>query len=229
MRENLWLEFEELLDRADSLCDQGRHDEALTFYELAEGLTRGLLDDLQTLSDEERYLFASLYNNWGAALTALEPPAYGRAVKRYRRALQIKPDFHHALANLGMALVNQPRPDFETAVRLYRHALKLDPEFHPALYNWGLTLMDHRRSEVDHLAVIDKFERVLELEPDDAGALYQLACCYSHLGNRFIALDYLADAIDLDELYAEDARFDAAFDWMRTDKNFRRLLSRRQN
>ncbi|MBD3400391.1 MAG: hypothetical protein GF399_08670 [Candidatus Coatesbacteria bacterium] len=228
MRDDLWLEFEELLDDADALCDQGRHEESLAFYERAEELTLGLFRDVSAMAEVERFLYASLYNNWGAALTAVDPPNYPEAVERYRFAIQIKPDFQHALANLGLALVNKINPEFDAAVAHYRRALAVNPDFHPALYNWGLTLMD-MGEEPDHFAVIDKFERVLELEPEEAGAHYHLACTYARLGNRHIALDYLAAAIQIDDLYADDARLDEAFAWLRQDRDFRRLVGRRQN
>ena len=67
--------------------------------------------------------------------------------------------------------------------------------------------------------------RVLELEPNDGLAVYNCACAYARLGDHGWALILLRRAFDSGfRTVAHWARADSAFDAMRGDDDFQKLL-----
>jgi tetratricopeptide (TPR) repeat protein len=56
---------------------------------------------------------------------------FKRAVEEFRRAIELKPDYKEAFANLGLALAKSGR--FDEAKSVYQEVLKIDPEFEEAL------------------------------------------------------------------------------------------------
>jgi mannose-6-phosphate isomerase-like protein (cupin superfamily) len=61
--------------------------------------------------------------------------------------------------------------------------------------------------------------------PDDAGALFNLACAESLLGRTDDAIAHLGESIEQDEVFRELAETDSDFDSLRNDPRFRELVA----
>ncbi len=98
------------------------------------------------------------------------------AIASYDRALEIKPDDHHAWNNRGSALANLGR--LEEAIASYDQALEIKPDFHQAWDIRGVILNNLGRYE-EALASSDK---ALEIKPDFYHAWYVRGFALDGLG-----------------------------------------------
>ncbi len=131
-----------------------------------------------------QYHFAS-----AACLAAL-----GRAeeaITGYRRALQFRPQFFEALANLGNLLENARR--FGDAADAYRKAVALRPN--EALVLNGLGVCELALGRPAEAAAV--LERALQLQPELATALNNLATAAGKLGDGARAISLLRRAVAL--------------------------------
>jgi Tfp pilus assembly protein PilF len=101
-------------------------------------------------------------NNLGVAL--LEQFKYSEAAEMFRRALKVDPTLAIARINLGIALFNVP--DLAGAQRELKAAGPSLPNAPQTYYMLGLAAKSENRPE-DAIAA---FKRVLEIDPNDAGA-----------------------------------------------------------
>lgn len=137
-----------------------------------------------------QYHFAS-----AACLAAL-----GRAeeaLSGYRRALQFRPKFFEALANLGNLLENARR--FGEAAEAYRKALALRPR--EALVLNGLGVCELALGRPAEAAAV--LERALEAQPELATALNNLATAAGKLGDGPRAIALLRRAVALRPQFVE--------------------------
>ncbi len=91
-------------------------------------------------------------------------------IARYRRALELQPDYVEALCSLGNALEEQG--DRDEAEACYRRALDREPNHTPSLNNLGITLK--RQGKLDEAVVC--YRLVVQLKPDFTAA-------HNNLGN----------------------------------------------
>lgn len=143
------------------------------------------------------------HNNLGNSLRALGRPAEAAAC--FERAAGLKPDYVEAHSNLGGVLHELGRD--EEAVERLEKALALKPDFVEARLNLGIALhaLDRREAAAAcfgrvlasaprnvsahrHLGGLDleagriaearrSYERALEIEPENAGVLYDIMQC----------------------------------------------------
>lgn len=93
------------------------------------------------------------------------------ALRHYRRALELKPDYPQALYNLGVLLATPgPEEDPVAARETLRRALALEPELKAA---W-LELARLARREGKLPAAIESYRKALEIDPDEVAALVDL-------------------------------------------------------
>jgi Flp pilus assembly protein TadD len=113
--------------------------------------------------------------NLGVALRKVNKN--GEAIQVMTAAVQRKPDDPDLLNNLGVALRQERR--YEEAIVHLQHALELrdDVEQHR---NLAITLRGAER----YKDAIPHYEAVLKKDPNDIGALYDLANCYEKLGDN---------------------------------------------
>ena len=91
------------------------------------------------------------------------------AIKAYRTALEIQPQFIRAQNNLAADLL--ARGQWEEASVQYREVLRLDPGLASAHNNYGATLVRQRRFS----EAIESYATALRLNPDYGDAHYNLA------------------------------------------------------
>jgi tetratricopeptide (TPR) repeat protein len=145
----------ELIGKGDLLLDQGKHEEALKFFEKAleidprdvhvwnlKGICLGEIgkhyDAMhcyeKALSFDSQYVHA--WNNKGFALNQLR--RFEEALRCLDKAVEIDPQHFDAWNNKGWALYNLNR--YEEALRCYDKALEIDPQNAYALKNKHLLL-----------------------------------------------------------------------------------------
>jgi tetratricopeptide (TPR) repeat protein len=171
---------------SESLCEQGRLDEAIYHYreairiksELLPAHLRlaGVLCDAgrldEAVSESRKCLQMqpndpNVLNTLGIALG--QQGKFSEAVRYLTEALRIDPDFADAHTNLGYAMTFQGSLD-EAVVHLVK-ALRLDPNSALAHYHFGKAL--ERKGKISE--AITHFEEALWLKPDWVEPMNDLA------------------------------------------------------
>jgi len=144
---------------------------------------------------------------------------YEEAIASYDRALQIKPDKHHAWNDRGNILRRLGR--HEEAIASYDRAIQINPDKGNAWYNRGNALVNLGRYE----EAIASYDRALQIKPNDSSSYYNKACTYSLQNQIELALENLQKPIQLaPEKYREMAKTDSDFDNIRSDSRFQELI-----
>ena len=81
-----------------------------------------------------------------------------KAIKAYKRAIKINPNFSWSHHNLGEAFLNSDR--FKSAVKAYQHAIQLNPNFKWSSFKLGQALLKVKRFS----AAVRAFERVYKID-----------------------------------------------------------------
>ncbi len=131
----------------------------------------------------------------------------------------------------NLALVYKRTRDYRSEEALYRQALEMDPLDPHVLNNLAVNLA-HQGRGAEALRVLAE---VRALQPVDAYVELHEAKVLAALGRRQAAYRHLARALDrqgeLDALhrveFRQDLRVDPAFDTLRRERRFRRLLRHR--
>ena len=111
-----------------------------------------------------------LYNISGVCYKAIGQ--LDAAVKSFKKALAIKPDYTEVNYNLGVTLKELGQLD--AAVKSYEKAVALKPDYVDAHYNLGNALKE--LGQLDE--AVKSYEKALTLKPDFAEA-------HNNLGNAF--------------------------------------------
>jgi protein O-GlcNAc transferase len=160
-------------DLANALEDQGQLDAALAEYRQAASLNPGFVEAHTNCANVLRKLgrseeaaavcehiikhLAGFGRILGNILKELSQP--DEAVRAYRRALALRPDFAEVYTNLGNVL--QGEEAFEEAVEVYRQAISLRPDLAEAHANMGATLEGLGRLD----EAIDSYNTAVKLNP----------------------------------------------------------------
>jgi tetratricopeptide (TPR) repeat protein len=82
------------------------------------------------------------------------------AIRHFRKALEIRPDYPKAHSNLGNVLYDQGHVD--EAFRHFEEALRVDPDAAEVHYNFGTALAEHGRLK----DAIAHYKKAIDLRPD---------------------------------------------------------------
>jgi len=96
---------------------------------------------------------------------------YHKAIKNYRRATVIKPDFTMAYNGWGFCLANFGR--FEEAILKFKKAVETDPGYMQGYLNWGLILYE-LKEEAEAERIIEKGLKISSLSKAEILERYQL-------------------------------------------------------
>ncbi|MBA4149226.1 MAG: tetratricopeptide repeat protein [Verrucomicrobia bacterium] len=139
------------------------------------------------------------YNNLGFFISEKSRSLSGEArlrkvdeaIDKYRRSIEIKPNYEEALNNLGHALAEKGL--HAEAVPYYRHALKIKPDLIQAHNNLGNAL-----SEIGQIdEAIQHFHFVLKREPENVDAHNNLGVALAMKGQIEKAMEHLQKAVEL--------------------------------
>jgi len=103
-----------------------------------------------------------IFNNLGVIYA--KQKKYAQAEAMFNEALKdmpARPEFHNNSAELFMAL-----KDFDRAIGEYKLVLEFEPGNTLALYNLGIAY----KSKGDYTSAREQWEKILKLQPEDAGA-----------------------------------------------------------
>jgi len=155
--------------------------------------------------EAEGYLELGLGQNALSALRRLGDPIEfdPRSLHLWGEALRTLERYDDALIHLRRAAEAEPE-DLRIAIALgwcYKRTDQLDK-------------------------AIDALERAVEYDPTEALLHYNLACYWSLAGNKSVALEYLAGALEIDADYARLIDDEPDFDPIRFDPEFQALCGR---
>jgi len=122
---------------------------------------------------------------------------YGDAVKAYRAAIRLKPDYAAAYTNLGFSLSRLER--WQEACVAYENAIRLTPDDVDAHYNLGVALVTLGRPG----AALSEFRETVELTPMDADAHYNMGLALNSLGRHAEAVQAYREAVRVRPDYAD--------------------------
>jgi tetratricopeptide (TPR) repeat protein len=176
----------------------------------------GLAVDRYTRALSVRQDYGAAYYNRANArmrLGDLDP-----AEEDYTSALHLMPDDADVLNNRGMLRLR--KEDMEGARQDFARAVEMRPSDVTIRTNHGLTLMRLNRPG----EALAEFSTALTNDPEDAGARYGAAAALSALSRHDEALEQLRYAVFVDPEYAGEAAVDPAFDALRGNEEFNRIL-----
>lgn len=110
---------------------------------------------------------------------------------------------------------------YEEALLWLDRAAELLPESVPICLAQGWC---HKRTGQIHLA-IEALCRAEAIAPDDPLVHYNLACYWSLARNKHLALEHLAQAVEMNASFREHAQEESDFDFVRDDPRFLALTS----
>jgi len=135
------------------------------------------------------------YNNLGIALADQGKPA--EAMRCYRQAIQLKPDYADAQRNLGAMLILQGNVD--EAIQHLDRALQLKPDFAEAHNDLGVILAQKGKPD----EAVQHFAQALQLNPDYAPSHRNLGSMLMLQGRLDEAVQHLNRALQLKPDFAE--------------------------
>jgi tetratricopeptide (TPR) repeat protein len=165
-------------DRGNSLCEEGRFEEAITSYD------RAILYKPD---------FHETWYNRGSALD--DSGRYEEAIKSYDRAIFFNPDYHKTWYNRGNSLGNSGR--YEESIASYDRAISLSPDHHKAWFNRGNSLDNLGRYE----EAIESYDRAISLNSDHHEAWYSRGNSLASLGRYEESIASYDRAISLNSDY----------------------------
>lgn len=110
---------------------------------------------------------------------------------------------------------------YDEAIPFLKHAADQSPS---ELAIWVALGWCYKRTDSLGLA-IEALEEALDVSPDNALVLYNLACYYSLAKDRAQCIRYLKRAIDKDPRYREQIASETDFDPVRNDPEFREFTA----
>jgi tetratricopeptide (TPR) repeat protein len=119
------------------------------------------------------------------------------AVKSYKQALAIKPDYAEAHSNLGVTF--KELGQLEEAVKSYEQALAIKPDYAEAHNNLGNTLRELYQLD----AAVKSYKQALAIEPNYAEAHSNLSITLQELGQLDAAVKCCEQALAIKPDYAE--------------------------
>lgn len=125
------------------------------------------------------------------------------AIKHYRKAIEIKPDYFDARRGLAGALAK--KGELEEAARHYRHALKIFPASSDLRVNLGnLLAVQGQRDEA-----IQLYQEALRIDPASGNAYFNLGNMFALMGQSEKALESYRQAVIVQPTHS-DAHFSIA-------------------
>ncbi len=136
-----------------------------------------------------------LFNIQGASNTNLQ--RYDAAIKSFKQALKIAPNYADAHNNMGNAL--REKGELDSAMYSYNQALSIQPDFAEVHYNIGTA--QQKKGEL--IAAITSYKKALNIKPNYADALYNLGNSQLSAGKLDEAIGTYKQVIEVKKDYAD--------------------------
>ena len=145
-----------------------------------QGSIQGTLDQAKQLL--KRFPEATaLHIIAGDANTKLKQ--FDAAIKSYKKAIDLKPNFSVSYFNLGVAF--QDKGDFKEAIRSYRKAININPEYAAAYLNMGLIF----KKLGDLETAIRSFRQATKFKPDCVESYLNMGDALNNKGDLETAIN----------------------------------------
>ncbi len=118
-----------------------------------------------------------------------------KAIRHFREAVLLDPDYARAHYNLGFALFQMG--EMSEAISAYRDVVRLDPRMSAAQYNLGMALMHQGRAP----EAVGPLREAVRLRPDAAASRYTLAVALVESGRGQEAGPHFSEALRLSADY----------------------------
>jgi TolB-like protein/Flp pilus assembly protein TadD len=162
-----------------------------------------------------------------AGRSAFAQGRFEAAAAHYQDAMRVRPDDFQTRSLLAMTYTALGRPDaalaaYADALQVIERHLELYPDDARALYFGASSLvaLDQRERGLEWA------RRAVEIDPADAGIIYNVAGVYALAGDTEAALDYLERAAGLGMLHKDWLVHDGDFLELHGHPRFRALLER---
>jgi len=119
------------------------------------------------------------------------------AVRAYKKAISIKPDFAEAHNNLGITLKDQGKLD--EALEVYNNAISIKPDYAEAFNNMGVSLKEQGKL----VEAIKAYKKALAIKPDYAEAYYNMGNALHGQGKTEEAIEAYNKALTTKPDYTE--------------------------
>lgn len=113
-------------------------------------------------------------------------PYFEKAKKEFKEVIKLDPTFTSAYNNLAVICIDQKK-DYDEAIRYLQTSLKMFPDYPAGYSNLGVIFLNTHQIQ----PAIKNFLMVLELDPKNLLAHYNLAACYLNLNKPEQAEKYL--------------------------------------
>ncbi len=143
---------------------------------------------------------------------------YEEAIASLEKTLELNSKNANAYYYLGLAW--QKLKNYSAANQIFERAISLIPE-EAIILNGKAGLLYALK---DYQKAIFIYHKLIETNPDDASAWYNLACCHALQGNSDRAIAELEKAIKLNPQFKDSAKNDSDFASLSEQKNFQKLL-----
>jgi tetratricopeptide (TPR) repeat protein len=187
-----------------------------------------------TVAEWEKNLKLALRNDPGdyAAMAQLGSLYWGMgrrtaAIIQFRKALRINPDYPIPYYFLGEAYYLERKPEKAMSkYRLFTEKMDAIQDMDEALRDYYVSTL-HKMggrfwSMKEYNASVNLFNRIVELDPEDPKAHYNLAVCYyNHLNNRSRAFAELNKVIEMAPESRTAAKAEFFIDYMRRNPDAR--------
>ena len=118
-------------------------------------------------------------------------PYFDKAKKEFKEVIRLDPTFTSAYNNLAVICIDQKK-DYAEAIHYLQASLSMFPDYPAGYLNLGVILLNSRQIQ----PAIKNFRKVLELDPKNLLAHYNLGACYLNLNKPEQAEKYLRRGLD---------------------------------
>jgi len=136
-----------------------------------------------------------LYNITGACYVGLGQ--LSSAVRSYKKAIEIKPDYAKAHYNLGGAF--QELGELEESVKSYESSIKIDPDYAEAHNNLGNIFRELGKLNMAK----NSYENALAIKPNYAEAHFSLSIVLKDFGQLDLMIQHLKEVVAINPDFAE--------------------------
>ncbi len=136
-----------------------------------------------------------VHNILGVSNAALKQGS--SAIKSYKRAIQIKPDYAEAYYNMGNAL--QVEGDLDAAIESFKQAIEIYPDYTGAYSNMGTALQD--KGDLD--GAIASYRQAIKVRPSCAISYNNMGTALNAKGNLEEAIESYQKAIEIQPAYVD--------------------------
>ena len=152
-----------------------------------------VVEEAQILIDQYPSSFL-LWNILGASAT--EIGMIDKAIKAYKRAISLRPDYADAYNNMGVVLKQKGKHD--EAIKLHKKAISLRPDYAEAYNNLGNNFKDQQKFN----EALEAYQKAIYIKPNYAQAYNNLGSTLRDKGKLPEALNACKKAISIKPDYA---------------------------